>query len=82
MIAKLAKSFALSIFEITPFQCLHFIGAHCDSCDVTLLHCSTNNSMPIATMDGGKGEIDDNKCNSTFLEVLANHRHRPLFYKI
>ncbi len=34
----------------TCYQC-----AHCDYCDVTLLHCSTNNSMHIATMDGGRG---------------------------
>ncbi len=41
---KVSKFFLLlSVFEMTPFQPLHFISEHCDYCDITLLHYSTNN---------------------------------------
>ncbi len=35
-VAKLAHFFTLSVFQITPFQPLHFIGAGCDYIDITL----------------------------------------------
>ncbi len=56
LIAKLAHFFTLSVFEMTPFQPLHFISAHCDYCDVILLHCSTNKSIHVATMGNGRGD--------------------------
>ncbi len=35
--------FTLSAFEMIPFQPLQLVGACCDYCDVTLLHCNTTN---------------------------------------
>ncbi len=53
VIAKLAHLFTLSVFEMTIFQHQRMC---CDYCDVTLLHCSRNKSMHVATMDGGRGD--------------------------
>ncbi len=57
MIAKLTHYFfTLSVFEMTPFQPLHFISADCDT---TLLQ---HKQFNVATRDCGRGvergEID------------------------
>ncbi len=57
---KLSHFHTLSVFEMIPFQPLHFISACCDYCDVILLRCSTNKTMCTVTsnwLEWGRKEM-------------------------
>ncbi len=51
---KVSTFFTLLVIEMIPFQPLHLITV-CVLWLLSLLHCTTNKLMCIATMDGGRG---------------------------